>query len=174
MCYIKWFSFFDFNLSWSLYFAFCFVFLTGLIAPFCPIFVSVKGPGRKLSLPTDLKTDLGTVGRTRADLFAYLCLRCINFLCFHPVENDTMKPLVFALYSSYLMHFYSFTLFSSEFMTWHKNFCVWPFIIIIIMLLIVHFASVYKGGLFSILILKLRKGITLKSCSFATGSSFTS
>ncbi len=75
---------------------FCFVFLTGLIAPFCPIFVSVKGPGRKLSLPTDLKTDLGTVGRKRADLFLYSCLRCINFLCFHPVENDMMKPFVFA------------------------------------------------------------------------------
>lgn len=95
---------------------FCFVFLTGLIAPFCPIFVSVKGPGRKLSLPTDLKTDLGTVGRKRADLFLYSCIRCINFLCFHPVENDMMKPLAF--YSSYLMHFYSFTFFSFEFMTW--------------------------------------------------------
>lgn len=28
-------------------------------------FVSVKGPGRKLSLPTDLKTDLGTVGESQ-------------------------------------------------------------------------------------------------------------
>lgn len=121
MCYTKLFSFFLFLiLIWVDLFIlpFCFVFLTGLTAPFCPIFVSVKGPGRKLSLPTDLKTDLGTVGRKRAELFLYSCLRCINFLCFHPVENDMMKPLVFAFYNSYLMHFYSFTFFSFEFMTW--------------------------------------------------------
>uniref|UniRef100_A0A672KQM5 Syntaxin-binding protein 5-like n=1 Tax=Sinocyclocheilus grahami TaxID=75366 RepID=A0A672KQM5_SINGR len=42
-------------------FCLLFCFLKWINCPFCPIFVSVKGPGRKLSLPTDLKTDLGTV-----------------------------------------------------------------------------------------------------------------
>uniref|UniRef100_A0AAR2K818 Syntaxin-binding protein 5-like n=1 Tax=Pygocentrus nattereri TaxID=42514 RepID=A0AAR2K818_PYGNA len=41
------------------HFAFGFVLFDGLITPFFPVsFFSVKGPGRKLSLPTDLKTDL--------------------------------------------------------------------------------------------------------------------
>uniref|UniRef100_A0A672KY41 Syntaxin-binding protein 5-like n=1 Tax=Sinocyclocheilus grahami TaxID=75366 RepID=A0A672KY41_SINGR len=39
-------------------FCLLFCFLKWINCPFCPIFVSVKGPGRKLSLPTDLKTDL--------------------------------------------------------------------------------------------------------------------
>lgn len=34
-------------------------------------FVSVKGPGRKLSLPTDLKTDLGTVGESQQFSFVF-------------------------------------------------------------------------------------------------------
>ena len=35
-------------------------------------FVSVKGPGRKLSLPTDLKTDLGTVGESQQFILYFL------------------------------------------------------------------------------------------------------
>lgn len=41
-------------------------------------FVSVKGPGRKLSLPTDLKTDLGTVGESQQLPLDFLSV--INFL----------------------------------------------------------------------------------------------
>lgn len=69
---------FDFHLPYSLllpgsFFFFgsvlntVFFLFNGLITSFFPMsFVSVKGPGRKLSLPTDLKSDLGTVGRKRA------------------------------------------------------------------------------------------------------------
>uniref|UniRef100_A0A8C7G374 Syntaxin-binding protein 5-like n=1 Tax=Oncorhynchus kisutch TaxID=8019 RepID=A0A8C7G374_ONCKI len=51
---------FDLLFSASFGFYFCFHFgLETLTAPFFPMsFVTVKGPGRKLSLPTDLKTDL--------------------------------------------------------------------------------------------------------------------
>lgn len=56
-------------------------------------FVSVKGPGRKLSLPTDLKTDLGTVGESQqfsldflwvsAFLMVSRLLCCISTFGFH-------------------------------------------------------------------------------------------
>lgn len=69
-CFV--FVLFDLLFSASFGFYFCFHFgfgfgLETLTAPFFPMsFVTVKGPGRKLSLPTDLKTDLGTVGEKPA------------------------------------------------------------------------------------------------------------
>lgn len=68
-CFV--FVLFDLLFSASFGFYFCFHFgfgfgLETLTAPFFPMsFVTVKGPGRKLSLPTDLKTDLGTVGESQ-------------------------------------------------------------------------------------------------------------
>lgn len=48
------------------YFTFFHLFCKGINWCFVSYsFVSVKGPGRKLSLPTDLKTDLGTVGESQ-------------------------------------------------------------------------------------------------------------
>lgn len=56
-----------FHLDFMIYFCFL-LFLSFEGINWCFVsysFVSVKGPGRKLSLPTDLKTDLGTVGESQ-------------------------------------------------------------------------------------------------------------
>lgn len=57
-----------FHLELMIYFLFLHFFLLFEGINWCCVsysFVSVKGPGRKLSLPTDLKTDLGTVGESQ-------------------------------------------------------------------------------------------------------------
>lgn len=62
-----------------IYFLFLFLLFAGINWYFVSYsFVSVKGPGRKLSLPTDLKTDLGTVGESQQFPLGFLSV--INFL----------------------------------------------------------------------------------------------
>lgn len=66
-------------------------------------FVSVKGPGRKLSLPTDLKTDLGTVGESQqftTDLFlSHLVSAFVSFsrrlCCFSSFYSHTLSSFSF-------------------------------------------------------------------------------
>lgn len=68
-----------FHLDLMIYFLFLFLLFAGINWYFVSYsFVSVKGPGRKLSLPTDLKTDLGTVGESQQFPLGFLSV--INFL----------------------------------------------------------------------------------------------
>lgn len=101
-CPLRWFPF---RLAWGISLSFHFSFMD-LVWPyffswftFCIIilfkginwcfvsysFVSVKGPGRKLSLPTDLKTDLGTVGESQQ--FSHDFPWVIGFLLFVTISR---------------------------------------------------------------------------------------
>lgn len=109
---------FSFGLFLFIYFTFFIVSVTpyNFFSPFLKFFeginwcfvsysfVSVKGPGRKLSLPTDLKTDLGTVGESQQ--FPLDFLSVINFL---PLSHFRGFCVAFVLSE----FFYFFTLKSS-------------------------------------------------------------
>lgn len=139
----------------------------GLITSFFPVsFVSVKGPGRKLSLPTDLKSDLGTVGRKRAVFLwtFFLSFESYTFLLI-PLPRScwgTLVCLCSLLFFPYVAHFLSLDK-TDEQQTpvYSLSFCVRSlkssFFQFVECLLCVHFASVYKGSLYLIFILYLEK-----------------
>lgn len=113
-------------------------------------FVSVKGPGRKLSLPTDLKTDLGTVGESQQLPLDFLSV--INFLPLSHFQGFDVAFKLFFLFLkklSNLLFSVSLSLFTSSkqpssffffnLLTYSAIDCLFMFPL--------HFASVYKGDL---------------------------
>lgn len=89
--------------------SFVLVFFKWINYPFFVLFcfVSVKGPGRKLSLPTDLKTDLGTVGRKRAVPFSWL-LSSIHQLSLFPSFKEWRSPFTLNFIFDVLFYFITF------------------------------------------------------------------
>lgn len=116
-------------------------------------FVSVKGPGRKLSLPTDLKTDLGTVGESQQFILYFLWV--LWFLLFSCFPGFYVALVVFYSHSEFLLSV-SLSL-STPAQTAHetvrlKCVSIFPlnvfwFDLNLLYSFLLHFASVYKGDL---------------------------
>lgn len=110
-------------------------------------FVSVKGPGRKLSLPTDLKTDLGTVGESQQ--FPLDFLSVINFL---PLSH--FRDFYVAFFPFKVLLFFTLKPSSFDFLVTLVPtilkllfYLLTFFVIYLVFMVPLHFASVYKGDL---------------------------
>lgn len=167
LCSFEWFwfclvwglfclSLFDLDYSFLFLWFLCFFFFLFEGINWCFVsysFVSVKGPGRKLSLPTDLKTDLGTVGESQQFILYFLWV--LWFLLFSCFPGFYVALVVFYSHSEFLLSV-SLSL-STPAQTAHETVrlkCVsilplnvfW-FDLNLLYSFLLHFASVYKGDL---------------------------